>query len=693
MSATYPGNPVLSAEVKQRVLSTFRQAVDLFHQGRTDEVIVGCDFLLKLDPMFDPAKKLLEKARNPSLPIDIDSLVMSEETGGDPLENARQALEERDFQRAAELSTAVLRADISNSEAQRISEEAQERMEAAPFVAQFASKARTHLSNNNLSSARAELEKGKTLDSMHPELVALEMELEKKSSPAAFDFGGSSSFVVDAPPLQPQSPAPASGDFGFTFEEEAKPEAVGGDAGFSFDGGSGPAPAFGGFESDQGAPPAAASFDSGSFDFATASVDVSDDEQSKIQQYLRDGDAAYETNDYQGAIDIWSRIFLIDVTSDAASERIERARKKRVDLDRQVEDLVAAGNTAKNRGDRTTARAKFAEALALDPQHRDANDALAHLDSQAEDAGAAARPSMIQPVEDDLFTDDFSSSGKNEHSESPMDAPPSRSGKAASGTKPQDLKKKAPVAAIAGAIGMLVLAGAGYFAYSKFFGSKAEEGAKSSTVLAEAQQLAQRGEFDRAIALLVTIAATDPQHDQALELIDDLKDRKAAATLLGGRPRQEVFAEMLANGRTAYDARDFMKAKETFEKAATISPLQGDAKTMYDDAAARVAKLDSARVLIKEGNYRDALSNLERLLQEDPGNRNVLELISNARFNLGAIALQEERTQDAVAEFDRVLAQNSNDEIATRSRDLASRYDTQEKDLLYRIYVRYLPRR
>ena len=50
------------------------------------------------------------------------------------------------------------------------------------------------------------------------------------------------------------------------------------------------------------------------------------DDQKKVQQYLSDGDRAFEAADYQTAIDLWSRIFLIDVTNDAASERIERAK-------------------------------------------------------------------------------------------------------------------------------------------------------------------------------------------------------------------------------------------------------------------------------------------------------------------------------------------------------------------------------
>ena len=73
--ATYLGNASLSSAVKERVLSTFQQAVTLFKQGRIDEVVQGCGLILRMDPMFDPAKKLLEKARNPSAPIDVDALL------------------------------------------------------------------------------------------------------------------------------------------------------------------------------------------------------------------------------------------------------------------------------------------------------------------------------------------------------------------------------------------------------------------------------------------------------------------------------------------------------------------------------------------------------------------------------------------------------------------------------------------
>ena len=53
------------------MLTTFQQSLTLFKQGRADEVAAGCNLLLQMDPMFDPAKKLLAKLRNPELPFDV----------------------------------------------------------------------------------------------------------------------------------------------------------------------------------------------------------------------------------------------------------------------------------------------------------------------------------------------------------------------------------------------------------------------------------------------------------------------------------------------------------------------------------------------------------------------------------------------------------------------------------------------
>src|SRR5438874_12294721 len=103
LMATYLGNASLSSAVKERVLNTFQQAITLFKQGRTDEVVQGCGLILRMDPMFDPAKKLLEKARNPSAPIDVDALLPAE--SDNRIREARTAMAGRDFQRVLDLTT------------------------------------------------------------------------------------------------------------------------------------------------------------------------------------------------------------------------------------------------------------------------------------------------------------------------------------------------------------------------------------------------------------------------------------------------------------------------------------------------------------------------------------------------------------------------------------------------------------
>jgi len=116
-------------------------------------------------------------------------------------------------------------------------------------------------------------------------------------------------------------------------------------------------------------------------------------------------------------------------------------------------------------------------------------------------------------------------------------------------------------------------------------------------------------------------------------------------------------------------------------------------KTIYDTAAQQVAKLDAAKQLFVEHRYGDAIANLQPLLQADPANKNIQRMITDAHFNMGAAALQEERLPDAIQQFDEVLRVDANDELARRSRELAVRYTGQPKDLLYKIYVKYLPQR
>jgi tetratricopeptide (TPR) repeat protein len=762
--ATYLGNASLSTAVKERVLSTFQQAVALFKQGRTDEVVQGCGLILRMDPMFDPAKKLLEKARNPSAPIDVDALLPAA-ADDSRLRDARTAMAGRDFQRVLDLTTELLTDDLTNDDARVLNEQAREKMEAAPFVEQFIRKAEALASQGNNAAARQELDKARALDSDHPGIRRVEQTMSAAPAAAA---ASSSSFIVDTPATPSARSAAQATDFGFTFEEEKKEgsaldffsptpppsspfstdsapvKPVTPPAGFSFDAPATPAapaappaapPAndapFSGFSFDTPSSGGGFSFDTPSpaaptppaapprespaaaaasdFDFSTADIVTSPDDQKKIGQYLADGDRAFDSGDYQQAIDLWSRIFLIDVTNDEASQRIEKAKAKRREAESKVEGVVAAGVQAFERNDKEGARAKFNEALRMSPGNATALDYLDRLNETVTEGAAAADetpfipPSAPSTPKTDIFDDEeLGISGsytplappEPAAAPKPTAAKPAKTAAAAPAKPKATARRSAPMGVILTILGVIVVAGGGWFGWQKFKSRPVYDAAATQQVFSQATALAKRGKFDLAIAMLRDIKPDDPQHDKALQMIGDLQQKKAQASeLVAGRPAEQAYQEALANGRAAFNNHDYEAAKNAFETAARIKPLPPDAQPLFDQASQQSAKLEGAKALFKERKFQDALNALEPLAQADPQNVSIKQMLNDAHFDLGVQAMQNEHLPDAIKEFDEVLKVNPSDELARRSRTLAERYNGQPKDLLYQIYVRYLPMR
>lgn len=715
---SYPGNASLSSAVKERVVSTFQQTLALYHQRRTDEVVAGCTLILQMDPTFEPARKLMEKARNPAAPIDVDALMPVPQGGSTPLlQQAREAMAARDFERVMQLTSSILSEDLLNDEARVLSDEAREKLEASPFVQQFTRRAEQSFASGNIAAAKMDLEKARTLDPTHPDVVRIGRSLAARDAAPAPAAAPPPSFVIDEKPAPPTGRSTAQAtDFGFAFEEEKTEDVPFAD--FSFDTGStggafdvgavsAPEPSgFGGFSFDTPSPaePARPIGTGDEFDFATASVSTSTDDQTKIRQYLADGDRAFDGGDYQQAIDLWSRIFLIDVTNDEASDRIERAKSKRRELEQKIEPLLTTGIAAFERGDTERARKDLSEVLRLDPQHAGAQDYLNRLN---EPAPAVRASSYIAPSLDNdnldlgMLDEDPLPSGF----EAPL-IPPPPGGAAATPAprttgkvsvakpKPAATPRKLPITAIAAVLGVLLLLGGGWFFWQRSKTTPEVEAGAGQALLARAQTLAGAGKYDQAIGLLQDIQPTDPVHDQALVLIADLRKKKStAAAMIDGIPADQFYQQQIDTAKAAFEAQDYVIAKNAFDKATRAKPLPPDLKAMYDAAVQQVGKLDSAKALFAERKFADAIANLEPLLAQEPENLAIRKLLSDAHFNHGAMALREERTADAIHELDEVLKVNPEDEIAKRSRDLAARYDGQPKDLLYKIYVKYLPLR
>ena len=724
----YPGNPALPGEVKQRVLSTFRQTLELYDQGLLDDVVVGCEFIMKMDPLFDPAKKLLEKARNPAAKVDLGALAAITGSGRAPdvpdepdpasvIAQARQAMNDRDWSRAADLAAGVLRRDMMNVEAQQIAEDARERIEADPFIQQFAAKARQQLERGDAAGARATLTKARSLDEDHPLIAEIEAVVaaagpafdpvsafgavegspSKQDEPATFDFSTSDSFVVDGGSGSSSSSSAPASDFGFTFEEDQ---------------GEGPEITIGktspGIAASVQEAAEAASGDT--FDFSTASVDISTDDQKKIDGYLTQGDDAYAAEDYQKAIDIWSRIFLIDVTNDQASERIEKARSKKIEIDRKVDELSNAAVIAAEKKDLAKARGLYEKILAIDPGNTNAREQLDALGTGAPPevasipfaagapASAPARPEP-HPFDDNFFLDEPAGELREEIIAPPDDdslldddddevGPARKTTRAAAAAPP---KSRAMIFAI---VGLVVLLGAGFAVWKVFLSGDEPDVTTSSNALTTAERLADAGQLDQAIATLLAVPAGHPDHEEALARVAELRALKAQSSgMIDGRPATEVFQEQLGRANAAFAANDYVAAKAALEQAAAIQPLPPEARQLYDQVNVHAAQFQNANNLFTSGDYPAAIAASEAILRQNPENANARDLIARARFNMGVQALQEERLGDAIAHFDSLLATNPDDQLAQRARELAVRYDGTNKDLLYRIFVKYLPMR
>lgn len=766
-TSEYPGNPSLAPEVKERVLTTFRQTLTLFDDGQLDEVVAGCDLILEMDDRFEPAKKLRQKAKDPGAPIDISELYELRDagvsSGADNDSQLLQAVEELNngnYEAAIDICNRVLAADPSNEDVQRIGEQANERLEAAPFIKQFLQEADDAIDSGDKDTARTLIGKARSLDPLHPDIAAMTSRLDTAEQPPSsaaptgggFDFGSDSSPFASAFGAEDSGPAPeqdAGGGFdsGFGFVEESEPEAESTElpeeepapADVATPGDEEPAATdFAAFapqatEAPEAEVPAegeAANFgftleeepksspaeepaeqpiatepdvgDARTFDFSTSDVEVSDADQQKIANYLSEGDALFESGEYQGAIDSWSKIFLIDVTNEQASERIEHAKEKKREEDQKLDDLLTTGITAYDRGDLATARETFEEVIAQDPQNFRASEYLEKLSDHSaatgDAPGATASPSIApEPMldeGDEIYAGD---TYEDTYEEEPTKPPPPPQGAPAPRTatpKPAATKSKLPLIA---AVAVILLAVGGWFGWS-MIGGGAEESESGASItqgkITRAEMIAGNGDYAQAIAILSSIEPGDPMREQALQLIAQYKRRQAqTGGTVGGRPLNQVRDELLVRAREAFGAEDYVTAKSAFEEAAKLKALDPSDREIYETATRQVSKLDAATTLFAQGSYADAIEELTRVLEEDPENVNARAMFINAHYNLGVNALKNRNVDKAIEQFDFVLQQDPNDTLARKSLEIAQRYQGATKDLMYEIYVKYLPLR
>ena len=213
----YPGNPALPREVREKILSTFRHTLNLFKEGKLDDCLIGCDFILKMDPRFSPARRLLEKSRNPAAAVDLaelESLVAATPTrqervgAAEPdrlLVRAVESFNARDFDAAIATAEQVLAVLPGNQNAQEILDNARRKKSVQPEFEAARHRAIAALDRSRPSEARPELDRMRMLDPDHPAVPLLESKIGSAPAPPAAaqeaGLGGMMDFSLSASDL------------------------------------------------------------------------------------------------------------------------------------------------------------------------------------------------------------------------------------------------------------------------------------------------------------------------------------------------------------------------------------------------------------------------------------------------------------------------------------------------------------
>ncbi|HEV3073886.1 MAG TPA: hypothetical protein VHB47_05645, partial [Thermoanaerobaculia bacterium] len=224
---TYPGNQSLASDVQQRIRSTFEHTLGLAEKGSRQEALLGCDFVLRMDPLFEPARRLQERLEGTSGPLAVEDLRRGQSpmSSSSPMSSTAPAaptspaarpggpaaaadppaapdtlwtdldglaselpdlpdphappgpgalraefeslLSERRFQELqvrAQQEAPAVNADLELQHLERL---AQERLEAGPYVSKFLLSAREAMRAGNTAEGNRLLDKARALDPTH----------------------------------------------------------------------------------------------------------------------------------------------------------------------------------------------------------------------------------------------------------------------------------------------------------------------------------------------------------------------------------------------------------------------------------------------------------------------------------------------------------------------------------------------
>lgn len=708
----YPGNADLSPEAQERVLSTFRKVVANLQAGRRDDAVVGLDFVLRLDPEFRPAVALHHQLEDGVSDIDLGTIVSdlqsrSEDDINASLVEAVDLFNDRRFLEAKEIVERALLELPGHKEARQLLKQIQDALKLESRVADYLTQAEEALESGDPEGSANFVLMAQSLDPHHPGIgralsaleahgaapapAAVEASDETEPEELDFSFGGTPPSGGETGPEELDFGAPKVG------EEPGKAPSAGEELSFGADEeisvGEG---AFGEASGSEGGlmfEPAPEEADEWPPEEQAAVVDEELDDE--VRSLFREGQEAFDAERYEEAINAWSKIYLVDPSSDLAGERIDAARQR---LEREAQELETLYDTAADAAEngRTDEALDVLETvLERQPDHlaaRDLRDRLRRQEgSPAEVPAAETAPSKDRGKADEappssLFDQQLDDAVNvlPEPDEEDEDDVPRRGAEALEAPTGRRL----PIRTIALGIGaVLVVAVAAWVGFGLFADGGDGTGEQEvQEALRQAQGLFEQNRVQEAIHLLEGIEASEL--DQSRVDLRIARYRKALTPPTPTPVPQEVVRaeDLLEAGRPIAAYR---LVRDQLEE----NPDDTGLLELRDEIRAREPLVSSLDRAITRGDPATALSIARQLEEQHPESIEAQQELERWLFNNARAELKAYNLTGAEVLLEELARLRPDDADVQRVLEFIDIYKRRSVDMQLKIFINSLDAR
>ncbi len=703
----YPGNPELSPQAQDRVMTAFKQVVDKLQHGNREEALIGLEFVLRLDPAYLPARNLHQQLSSGAAEIDLNEIISqleapTTETINTLVVEAVEDFNNREFAAARAKVQQVLLDLPGHQEARALLAQIEEADSGSSQVERFLAQARDALADGNTQEAANFVMMAQALDPHHEQIATTLGEIERQGDISLEQAG----FVGDPAATQKIDFESSAGgdapDFGaadaadlFSDTAPATPRAASGDAipEPDFEPPSPPSrppteerAAAGADYYESGSDNVSELFESSPTAFETVDpgeAAASSDADAVIRELLAKGGAAAAEDNYVAAIDAWSRILLIDPKHEEALDRIKHIRHAKEELERRIEPMLDDAAEALEGGDVELARNFGSRVLSLWPKHVETTRLMEKIGratpSEPNGDGREQTHSPEMPeLEDDLFSDDFTAT-------SDFGAAAQKRAQRLEGEwrTPAKPKRKLPWQwwVGLGAAGVVVVAVslwvAGVFAPAEPAESRFQQ---VNRVLTEAEELFNQKKIDEAIVLLEENSADDQYQGRVDAKLTEY--RKMVAT-----PVPTPVPPGLAACRQLVDEGRWLAAYDRIMAELRIAPNDPALEALRQQVSETEPEAPALHQVFESNDFRAAIAIIEDLLEENPEHEELPALYDRALFNAGLAEMRAFNLPAAEAHLQVLLERHPGDEEVTRMLEFIELYKSRPVDMQLEIFV------